>query len=206
MSTVVAPKWLYYTLSELISLPLDCSTEGHSTETSELFLLWIASSWNGRTASEPGELLEQHSLSHSFSWHLFTAQDSIPICAAIWCSPEALPRAGGVQDAHAEVATLSNYTGLCENSHLHCGAQGRAQGRFVRRYEQVWGHRSLKVLQEAGTRLRMQSGPRVTQGHQYNQLWLAHFTSPGIWISHNSQEHNAPVLCDKLKQFKWDFV
>lgn len=115
------------------------------------------------------------------------------------CDPGALPKA---MDAQAEVATLSNYTGLCENSALHCGAQGR----LVRRHEQVWGHRSPKVLQEAGTRLRMQSGPRAAQGHQYNQLWLAHFTLPGIWISHNPQQHNTPVLCDKLKQFKWDFI
>jgi len=44
----------------------------------------------------------------------------------------------------------------------------------------------------------MQSGPRVTQGHQYKQLWLAHFLLPGIWISHKSQQHNAPVLRDKV--------
>lgn len=59
----------------------------------------------------------------------------------------------------SEVATLSNHTGLSENSPL-CGAQGR----FVRRYEQVWGHRSLKVLEEAGTRLQMQSRPQGNPG------------------------------------------
>lgn len=65
---------------------------------------------------------------------------------------------------------------------------------------------SLKVLREAGTRLQMQSGPRVTQGQQYKQLWLAYFLLPGTWVSHNCQQHNTPILCDNLKQLKWDFV
>lgn len=96
MNTVVAPEGLYYTLPELISLPVACSTEGHSTDTSELFLLWIASSWKGCTASEPGGLLEQHSLSHVFSWHLFVAQDSIPISPAVSLQAR-MPKA---MDAH----------------------------------------------------------------------------------------------------------